>query len=153
MKEKCQHIMEKFYQVDKNHILPVQISAHLMTCSECRKKVRLLTKAEKLVASDLKQHVDADSEEVTRIVNKAMKEQKDFIKVSFRSWGISAAVLFFFYVFLSIVSQDTDPMIQFAVNTFTGLSLSFFIMSFIASNLDIFIKKTGKFNHPNLISF
>ena len=153
MKEKCQHIMEKFYQVDKNHILPVQISAHLMMCSECRKKVRLLTKAEKLISSDLKQTVDADSEEVTRIVNNAMKQQKDFIKVSFRSWGISAAILLFFYVFLSIVSQDTDPMIQFAVNTFTGISLSCFIMSFIASNLDIFIKKTDKFKFQNLLSF
>ena len=153
MKEKCQHIMEKFYQVDKNHILPVQISAHLMMCSECRKKVRLLTKAEKLISSDLKQTVDADSEEVTRIVNNAMKQQKDFIKVSFRSWGVSAAILLFFYVFLSIVSQDTDPMIQFAVNTFTGISLSCFIMSFIASNLDIFIKKTDKFKFQNLLSF
>lgn len=153
MKEKCQHIMEKFYQVDKNHILPVQISAHLMICSECRKKVRLLTKAEKLISSDLKQTVDADSEEVTRIVNNAMKQQKDFIKVSFRSWGVSAAILLFFYVFLSIVSQDTDPMIQFAVNTFTGISLSCFIMSFIASNLDIFIKKTDKFKFQNLLSF
>ena len=145
--------MEKFYQVDKNHILPVQISAHLMICSECRKKVRLLTKAEKLISSDLKQTVDADSEEVTRIVNNAMKQQKDFIKVSFRSWGVSAAILLFFYVFLSIVSQDTDPMIQFAVNTFTGISLSCFIMSFIASNLDIFIKKTDKFKFQNLLSF
>ena len=99
MKEKCQHIMEKFYSVDKNHLLPVNISAHLLICSECRKQVRLLSKAEKLVAADLKQKADVDSEEVTRIVNNAMKQQKDFIKVSFRSWGVSAGILLFFYVF------------------------------------------------------
>ncbi|MCR5252859.1 MAG: hypothetical protein K6C98_03995 [Treponema sp.] len=152
MKEKCRHIMEKFYNVDKNRLLPVNISLHLMTCAECRKRVRMLTKAEKLVCADLKQKIDVDSEEITRIVNNAMKQQKDFIKVSFRSWGFSGAAILFFCVFLSIVSQDTAPLIQFAVNTFTGLSLSFYIMSFIASNLDIFVKKTHKFSNPDLLS-
>ena len=59
MKAKCRHIMEKFYNVDKNRLLPVNISLHLMTCAECRKRVRMLTKAEKSPERRLRRPYDA----------------------------------------------------------------------------------------------
>lgn len=152
MKEKCQHIMEKFYALDKGQILPASVSSHLLSCKECRARVRLLTKAEKLVAEDLKLKVDADSEEITRIVNKAMEKQKDFIKVSFKSWGISGLFVLIFCVLLDLLSYSASPAVEFASSVFSGLSVSFYIMCFIGSNLDIFVKKTRKFDSPDLLS-
>ena len=152
MKEKCRKVMEKFYEVDKGHILPFSVFLHLLTCKECRARVRLLSKAENLVMEDLKEKVDVDSDEITKIVNLAMEKQKDFIKVSFRSWGISGFFLLVFCVLMSFVAQDTAPLIQFAASIFTGLLLSFYIMSFIGANLDIFVKKTRKFNAGSLLS-
>lgn len=151
MKEKCQFIMEKFYSVDKGQILPAAVSSHLMTCKECRTRVRLLTKAEKLIAADLRQKVDVDSEEITKIVNSAMVKQKDFIKVSFKSWGISGFVLLAFCLLLSFVSNGASPAIDFATSIFSGLTLSFYIMCFIGSNLDIFVKKTHKFDSDKIV--
>lgn len=152
MKKKCSKIMEKFYAADKNQLLSPSVSLHLLMCSECRAKVRLLTQAEKLAAKELKEKVDVDSEEVTKIVKLAMRDQKDFIKVSFRSWGISGFFLLVFCILLSIVSKDTAPLIEFASSIFSGLALSFYIMSFIGANLDIFVKKTRKFNAETLLS-
>lgn len=152
MKEKCQKIMEKFYAADKNQLLSPSVSFHLFCCEECRARVRLLTKAEKLAAIELSQKVDVDSEEVTKIVKNAMEKQKDFIKVSFRSWGISGFFVLVFCIFLSLLSNDAAPMVQFSGSIFSGLCISFYIMTFIGANLDIFVKKTGKFNGANLIS-
>ena len=152
MKEKCSHIMEKFYEADKNQLLSPSVSFHLLTCKECRARVRLLTQAEKLASQELKEKVDADSEEVTRIVKLAMQKQKDYIKVSFASWGISGFFLLVFCILLSFVSNGTNPLIEFAASIFSGLLLSFYIMSFIGSNLDIFVKKTRKFNAETLLS-
>ena len=152
MKEKCQHIMEKFYTLDKGQILPASISSHLLSCRECRARVRLLSKAEKLVTEDLKQKVDVDSEEITRIVNRAMEKQKDFIKVSFKSWGISGLFVLIFCVLLDYLANAASPAVEFAASVFSGLSVSFYIMTFIGSNLDIFVKKTRKFDTPDLLS-
>ena len=152
MKEKCQKIMDKFYAADKNQILLPSVTLHLLCCKECRKKVRLLSKAEKLASIELKQKVDADSKEITKIVNSAMEKQKDFIKVSFTSWGIGGLFLLVFCVFITLVSNEASPLIQFSSNIFSGLLISFYIMTFIASNLDIFIKKTHKFSNPDLLS-
>ena len=152
MKEKCRKIMERFYAVDKGHVLPSSVSTHLLTCKECRARVRLLTKAEQLVVEDLKKKEDVDSEEITKIVNLAMEKQKDFIKVSFRSWGVSGFFLLLFCVLLSFISNDTYPMIEFCASIFSGLTLSFYIMSFIGANLDIFVKKTRKFDTGSLLS-
>ena len=49
MKVICENFMEKFLLLDKNEILPLSMTFHLLFCEECRTIVRSFSKAEKIV--------------------------------------------------------------------------------------------------------
>ena len=52
--KKCSQMMEKYLELDKNTRLPVSVTTHLLFCKECRSKILLLSKAQKLTSQILK---------------------------------------------------------------------------------------------------
>ena len=52
--KKCSQMMEKYLELDKNTRLPVSVTTHLLFCKECRSKILLLSKAQKLSSQILK---------------------------------------------------------------------------------------------------
>lgn len=153
MSKNCEHIMEKFYSLDKNELIPFGVSLHLLFCKKCRSEVRILTKAEKLIASRLHEKINPDSEEITNIVNNVITEQKKNEKpVSFVSWTVAGILLFSIFTFVSFFSRSQASSLQFSLGVFTGFVFTFFVFGFLAANLDFFIKKAQKFDTHHLLA-
>lgn len=153
MSNKCEKIMEKFYSLDKNEVIPFGVTLHLLTCKECRSKVRILTKAEKIITAKIHEKVNPDSAEITNIVNNVISENKNSVKpVSFVSWIISGIILFGIFTFLSYYCRSQSSSMQFALSIFIGFIFTFYVFGFLSTNLDFFIKKAQKFDSHHLLA-
>jgi len=153
MKSNCEEMMNIFYALDKNEVIPFKVSMHLLTCKECRTKVRLLTKAEKLAAKEAHKKVSLSDAQISAIINNTIKNEKSMIHpVSFVSWIIGSIVLLACLVLLNLVSSNQAESMQFCINIFIGLVVSSFAVVFIAVNLDFFIKKTEKIDIWHLLA-
>ena len=51
---KCKKYFDKFLSLDKNEIIPLDVSFHLLTCAKCRTAVRSMSAAERLLQRQMK---------------------------------------------------------------------------------------------------
>ena len=68
-KEKCNKIMDKFLELDKNQKLPFSVTWHLLCCKKCRSQVRLCSIAEKTVAKPLNTSLPLDNDSLLSIMS------------------------------------------------------------------------------------
>lgn len=142
---KCENIMDKFYSLDKGEHLPFSASGHLLCCKECRTKVRLLTKAEKIIKRPLREIQTFDSDEIAQIIRNTTPGWMDKVKpVSFTKWAVCGLLMTVFFIFsghyIGLVHDDYETY-QFWFYLIFALSVSAYCSAFVAANMDFFVKK------------
>ena len=73
--KKCSQMMEKYLELDKNTRLPVSVTTHLLFCKECRSKILLLSKAQKLTSQILKISSPVTDQSIINVLD-ALPEDK-----------------------------------------------------------------------------
>lgn len=132
--QKCESIMERFLQLDKNERLPLSMTLHLLKCKKCRTQVHYLTLAEKYASKPLQ--------------NKSLKEILENMSakpVSLTKWIIWGILMIFLMITFGIFLNKIDRT-SFAIifNVMFGVMVTVYCALFVGMNIDFFIKKTEK---------
>ena len=104
----CDNAMSEYLMLDKNQHLPFRLTFHLLKCSECRRKIKMLSEAEKHIASPLKIPCPVTDETIKNVmmsVDPAAYEKFKARPVGLSHWIISGIVMIFMLV-LSIYSTS-----------------------------------------------
>lgn len=151
---KCGKVMDRFLMLDKHELLPVKVTLHLLKCRKCRTQIRYLSKAEKISSRPLKIAVpvtDAAVEKILGGVNPEWKKENLKMKpVSMKKWifcGILMTLLMTTYSLSSVVLGNEKEFADTIFFILFGFIVTAYCAIFIASNLDLFIKKIEK-NQP-----
>ena len=146
MSSKCSFVMDRFFALDQNEKLPLWMTLHLLHCKECRTQVRMLTQAEKISSRDSKGSAMFSAGTISDVIARLYPE-KPVKKVSLLNWGIAGIFLLFCMILLSVVSkQIVNKAVQLEIYLFIGILVSVFVMCFVTSNLDFFVKQIRKFS-------
>ncbi len=144
--KKCEEMMNTFYMLDKDERIPAKVSLHLLCCKECRTKVRMLTKAEKLAAGEFKKVSATDTEDVIDIINTANPYWMNKIKpVSMTNWVVSGIIVFtLFMIFGFYVQINNFDRLYIANQIAFGVSVCLYLGIFVAVNMDFFVKRINR---------
>lgn len=142
-KETCEKVMDEFFLLDKDERLPFSSSLHLLRCKECRTKIRLMTKAEKLSFSLVNSKSVIKNGELSAALETVQPKLGVGMKpVSFFNWVLSGILMIAFFLVTGIFTRDIQSQnslvcfyIAFAV------VVSSYCALFVAANMDFFIKK------------
>ena len=152
-KDKCRKYFNRFLAMDKNEILPLCVSLHLLTCVKCRTAVRSMT-----VAEDLLQQKMGENTRRTKPRTENPAEEAGLVysgtpvtgRVSLGKWIAGG-----FLLILCLAAFPFTYPGQWAAKTFavyfilpfyllTGTAVAVYISVFIGSNMDFFVKKIRK---------
>ena len=128
--QKCESIMERFLQLDKNERLPLSMTLHLLKCKKCRTQVHYLTLAEKYASKPLQ--------------NKSLKEILENMSakpVSLTKWIIWGILMIFLMITFGIFLNKIDRT-SFAIifNVMFGVMVTVYCALFVGTNIEYFIK-------------
>ena len=147
--------MEQFLMLDKGQRIPLKLSFHLLSCSQCRKEVKMLTRAEKLMKAPLEFKLPITEDSVPRAMEQIDPSYNHRMKpVTFFQWIFFGIMMIGALITFGIMAM---PYLQHKIHTalyfiFTAVLLIGYCAFFIFINLDFFIKKSDaklKENLPN----
>ena len=160
----CDRLLTKYFELDKNQLVPVSVFLHLLICPSCRTTVRSLTKAEKLLAKPLKirksqknlQFEQNPDPTIQLVLDRIKASGYEFPHPDYKIHTVSMGPWLFSGLFLLIgfTIFPFSSLGQWAHTTFgiafslpfyivTGICITIYCGIFIASNIDFFIKKFG----------
>lgn len=146
-KEKCNEIMDKFLELDKNSHMPLSITLHLLFCKKCRTQVRLCSLAEKVSAEPLNTPFPLDNAMMISIMKKIdpsfVSVEKNPIKpVTMKRWIIAGLVMIIAMLSFGIQTSATTSKLLIAVfYIFFASIVTIYCSLFVGSNMDFFVKK------------
>lgn len=141
--KKCNEIMDRYLELDKGERIPFEVTIHLLFCRKCRRDVKLMAQAEKLLSEPLKIPVpltDTTIENILRTIDPAFAGISLKNPISMRNWiigGVLMILFMFVFVFSSNINRNLDVAISLV---FAGCVISYTI-AFVFSNIDFFVKK------------
>lgn len=143
-REKCDEYMDRFLELDKGERIPFDLTWHLFTCSECRKEVRSLTKAEKAAAKPLNTRVSVNDPVISAVMKKIESRQSRNVRVPIVQW-IVAGVIMIAAIFLFAVFTTHSPYNSYMATFYlvAAGAITAYCMLFVGTNIDFFIKKTN----------
>ena len=127
--------MNSFFALDKGEHLELKNSLHLIVCRDCRTKVRLLSRAEKIVQLPLSQKQDLWNSMLSSVIKKVKP-------VSMFRWVLSGFLMIVLFVLSGIFlekNQNPDYLLWFYL--IVGGVVTAYCGAFMAINMDFFIKK------------
>ena len=141
----CDNAMSEYLMLDKNQHLPFRLTFHLLKCSECRRKIQMLSEAEKHIASPLKIPCPVTDETIKNVmmsVDPAAYEKFKARPVGLSHWIISGIVMIFMLV-LSIysTSEMQSPSLVLIYGLMIAFCVTLYCTVFVMSNVDFFVKK------------
>ena len=141
----CDNAMSEYLMLDKNQHLPFRLTFHLLKCSECRRKIKMLSEAEKHIASPLKIPCPVTDETIKNVmmsVDPAAYEKFKARPVGLSHWIISGIVMIFMLV-LSIysTSEMQSPSLVLIYGLMIAFCVTLYCTVFVMSNVDFFVKK------------
>ena len=136
--QKCEKLMEEYLMLDKNQVVPLHLTLHLLCCKKCRSEVHYLSLAEKIAAKELK--ADAG------LKSPAIKEEASKPPISMTKWIVGGALMMIFLMFFGVTSKNATPELQVLFYIFFAAAVCAYCAVFIATNLDFFIKKIDRLN-------
>ena len=148
--ELCEKYIEEYLELERNQRLPGRISWHLLTCKDCRSKVRMLSQADKYCKQSTSKQTDIYNSTISNILkqlNLPLKETtiKPFSLAPWIIGGIAiiAAILFF------VLGRwnETTTLGIYAYITMAFI-LVIYIMFFILSHMDFFVKRFDSMDNP-----
>jgi len=148
--ELCEKMMDKYLSLDKNEVVPLRLTLHLLKCQKCRTEVHYLSLAEKIAAKPLKERFTAQGLKST--VKNVIPQMKNPITMT--KWVIGGIIMTLFLLIFGIASKNCAPELQLLFYIFFAFVVSSYCAVFIAKNLDYFIKKFNTMNQDiNLCKF
>ena len=147
MKKDCHYYMEEFLSIGKGERLPLSLTLHLLSCSRCRREVRLLSKAEKLSAKALKISIPLESNSITQVMREIDSSYSPQTgKVSIMQWVLTGLVLLACMVLLALfISPYGELLTAYSCGIFAAALIAYCAV-FVGTNLDFFIKKIDTHN-------
>ena len=145
MKVICENFMEKFLLLDKNEILPLSMTFHLLFCEECRTIVRKFSKAEKLTYQMEQRDCKKNSENSIKnfeILLNVFKDDIKIHKVHLFNWISIGIILLICMVFCSIFLNRFIPQMQNVWFVFIAAVICTYCVIFVGMNMDFFVKLT-----------
>lgn len=139
MNKNCSRIMERFLELDKNQHIPLDITAHLLNCSQCRNQVRMYTQAEKLICKNEENLFDFVP--TSQVMEKLYPGSTKPKKMPILHWLIIGILLLICMIFCSIAIQKFIPHLHPLGFIFIAGIISTYCMMFVWCNLDFFVKK------------
>lgn len=149
---KCEHIMDSFYSLDKGEKLPFSSTLHLFACKDCRTKVRYLTKAEKIAKKPLREIMEFRNDELEAVKN-SMPDWMNKVKpVSMKKWIVCGLVMIVFLIGSGqYIEQYQNESYLFWFYILFAFTVTSYCAAFMAANMDFFIKKIDTRNAPKII--
>ena len=133
--KKCENVMNSFFALDKGERLELKDSLHLIFCKECRTKVRLLSRAEKIVQLPLSLKQDLWNSMLSSII-------KTIKPVFMFRWVLSGFLMIALFVLSGIFLEKTQkPDYLLGFYLIVGAVVTAYCGAFMAINMDFFIKK------------
>ncbi len=141
MKRKCDEVICDYLSLDYNARVPLNLSLHLLFCSECRKKIKDLTHACKVASMPLELKTPLDDESVSKIMEKILPLQKKSLKKTLGIWIVLGLVFILsLLVLLFLAGSSGSRSLSLYFSSFFASSVSVLCMVFVASNMELFIK-------------
>lgn len=154
MSKTCNEIMNHFLELDKNQILPLRITFHLLTCKKCRSQVRFMTMAEKHCKEPLSVPAEESSQAIISLMQKIDPEylaKTSVAPISMRRWIVCGVAMILGMLFFMFHSKHVDSIaLNVTFYCFFACAISAYCAIFVGSNLDFFVKKIEILHEHNL---
>ena len=153
--EKCNKVMDKFLELDKDSRIPLSVSLHLIFCKKCRTQVRLCTLAEKASAKPLNTPLPLNNEMMIKIMKQidptfVVQETNPIKPVSMKGWIIAGIIMICTMLTFGFQTspETSKTLVSFFYLVF-AMVISIYCAFFVGSNLDFFVKKFETVKHTN----
>lgn len=144
----CNRVMDIYLGLDKGERVPFEVTLHLLTCSKCRKQVRLLKKAESLTRTPLEIPVPIDDEQIITVMKKIDPSySSNQNPISIAKWIIGGIAMILFMLTFGLSSfHEADKGFLIVFYIIFALAITSYCALFIGTNMDFFVKmiKTKK---------
>lgn len=145
MKSKCELVLEKYFELDKNKRVPFKLFLHLIMCKDCRKKIFMLSKAQKIVQKPLNVVAPVTDSVIENVLENYEVQNKLKINknpISLVQWifsGSAMIIMILFTIFLVDRLNSKELLMSYAL--MIAIAVTIYCVSFIWCNLDFFVKK------------
>lgn len=154
MSKTCNEIMNHFLELDKNQLLPLRITFHLLTCKKCRSQVRFMTMAEKHCKEPLSVPAEESSQAIISLMQKIDPEylaKTSVAPISMRRWIVCGIAMILGMLFFMFHSKHVDSIaLNVTFYCFFACAISAYCAIFVGSNLDFFVKKIENLHEHNI---
>lgn len=151
----CEKKLDDFFALDKHEPIPLNITAHLLFCKNCKKTMELYLKAEHLMSEPLKAELPFNHkilQTVLKTVNSSKQNEPVLQELPLKQWiyaGISLMVAIFLFVTLGF--QKIDPVLHFLIYFCFAGFITGYCAFFVGSHLNYFSEKLKTLNDRALL--
>lgn len=141
--EKCNKIMDQYLELDKGQHLPLSLTLHLLFCKKCRREIKCMTQAEKILHEPIRIPVpltDNTIESVLLAIDPQFSDVKLKNPISMVNWIISGILMILFMVVFAFSANSSKDLDVAMSLVFAGCVITY-ILIFVFSNIEVFVKK------------
>lgn len=138
----CNRIMDIYLGLDKGERVPLEVTLHLLTCSKCRKQVKLLKNAEKLTKAPLEVPVPIDDAAIISVMKK-IDPNYSLSKnpISITKWIIGGVAMILFMLTFGLSSfQEANTGFLISFYVLFAVAITSYCALFVGTNMDFFVK-------------
>jgi hypothetical protein len=143
--KKCNKIIERYLQLDKNQRLPLAITLHILSCKSCKNKIRMMSLAEESIKEPISIAVPITDNSIEQIMQKISPESYNKITknpISMTNWIISGIItILLLCASVIFASKFNSSALTFIYTLISGTAIITYCCAFVISNIDFFIKK------------
>ena len=140
--QECAKIMDTYLALDKGERVPLNVTLHLLTCSKCRKQVRMLKAAERISKAPVEIPVPIDDSSILAVMAKIDPKYTDAKNpISIAKWIIAGVLMILFMLTFGLSSyQKANKVVMISFYIVFAFAVSSYCAMFIGTNMDYFVK-------------
>lgn len=140
--DECSKIMDTYLELDKGERIPWKVTLHLLTCSKCRKQVKMLKAAEKIARSPIEIPVPIDDSSILAVMSKINPDYQNYKNpISIAKWIIAGVIMILFMLTFGLSSyQKADKAIMISFYILFACVVTAYCAMFVGTNMDYFVK-------------
>ncbi len=143
--KKCESILEQYLDLDKNQKVPFSLTMHLLFCKSCRQKIKLLSKAQKIIKEPIELATPITDSVIQSVLQKIDEKQNIKIRknpVNILQWVIAGILMLSMIAFsLEQVNKINSRDMVLSYVLMIAFAVIAYCASFVCCNLDFFVKK------------
>ena len=141
--ENCEIYMEEYLALERNQRLPFKITWHLITCKDCRSKVRMLSEADKTCKKTSSEQTDIYNPTIQSILKQLNLplEETTVKPLSLAPWFIGGLAIFVAIIFAVLGRWGESSQLGIYIYMTLATILVLYIAFFIFGHMDFFVKK------------